>query len=166
MDLGGRAQWFAGVGLTVAVVIVGALAADRATPSTPDEVSLKPPPTTLPSPMPRYGSRPAEATVDESYSWDLMLTGVPLREAPRRDAPTTGEVHHTDRLAIRCWTLGEEVTNGWPDRTYDDATEYVSDRWWYVTDLGQEGFISDVWLGRTDGDTLGTDPCPDQAERP
>lgn len=158
MRLGGRAQWFAGFG-TVIVVVFGALAADRATPEPPSEVSRKGPTTTIAPPTARVGDTPAQASVDESYSWDLILTGVPLRDAPRLDAETVGGVAHTDRLTIRCWALGDVVTNGWADRTYDDATEYSSDRWWYVTDLGQEGYISDVWLGRTAGDTLGVDPC-------
>lgn len=157
---GTRTHTLLGVGLTGVLVVGGVIATEKVTPEPPNEVVRVPPPTTLPAPTRRTDTHPAMASVDEHSSLYIHLTGVPLRDAPRLGAEKTGMVNHTDRLNIHCWTIGEELTNGWRDRTYDDATEYRSDVWWYVTDLGQEGYISDVWLGRTDGDRLGVERCP------
>ncbi len=156
-------RWFLGVALTVLVVVATIEAVTLATPDQKNEVEPPPPSTTLAPPKRAEAGSPAEATVDESFTYDLIVTGVPVRDAPTMRASASGEVRHGQRITLQCWTIGEPVTNGYPDSTYDDDKQYDSNVWWYVTELGVEGYVSDVWVGRTDGDRLGVDPCSDTA---
>lgn len=153
-------RWLAATGLTVLIIVAAVSVATITVPERPNEVIPATTPTTLEPPSRATNDRPAQATVDESFTYDLIITGVPLRTGTNLTAPPSGRVEHGQRLNLECWMIGENITNGDPASTYDDDAQYTSDRWWYVNagDAG-EGFVSDVWLGRTAGDALGVPRC-------
>ncbi len=106
-----------------------------------------------PAPRPATDDRPlAEAYVDETVSYGLLVEGVGLRSAPSRDGERVGAVHHGDLLAARCWTRSEELTSGNNQDPSDDLAQYTTDLWWNVQAPDTEAwvYISDVWYARAD----------------
>lgn len=119
------------------------------------------PPRRLPLPIPAGTGRPwAEASVDETDTWGLRLLGIPLREAAAVGSGRVVTASHGDRLRATCWALGDEVTNGFPDRR---EGAYASNVWYRVETSGGPAFISDVRFARRGAiDRLGLPPCPEE----
>ena len=113
----------------------------------------------LPEPRPASPGQPfAEASVDETDTWGLRLFGVPVRAAPSVAAGLVGVVSHGERHRATCWSAGDAVTNGFPDRR---AGAYDSDVWYRL--VRPAGFVPDVRFARRGAlDRLGLPRC--QAE--
>lgn len=104
---------------------------------------------------------PAEATVDETDTYGVRIFGVPVRMAPRVDAPIMATVYHGTRLVAECWADGDRVTNGFDHEDFDDDTAYESTLWFRV-DVPAEGsgFIPDARFSRTAATgRLGLEAC-------
>lgn len=116
------------------------------------------PPLVLPPPRSASRNQPtAEASVDESDTYGLRLFGVPIRTAARVDASLVTTASHGDRLEATCWTIGDVLTNGFPE---NPRGAYSSDVWFKVlTDHGP-GFVPDVRFARRGGsDRLNLPAC-------
>lgn len=104
------------------------------------------PPLELAPPRPATANRPiAEASVDERDTYGLRLFGVPVRSAPSISAPLVTTVSHGDRLEATCWTTGDNLSNGFPERPLG---AYSSDIWFKVGTTSGPGFIPDVRFSR------------------
>ncbi len=125
------------------------------------EVAADPDPDVV-APLPLPDGSGVEMSVDEAYSYGLVVEGVGLRGGPDYVSGKVATIFHGDRLRVTCYVEAEEVTNGNNADPSDDATQYWSEIWWYVDDEEAElpGYVSDVWLGRTDGVLFGLPECP------
>lgn len=104
------------------------------------------PPSEVAPPRPASVDRPtADASVDETDTYGLRLFGVPVRSAPRITAPQVTTVNHGNRLEATCWTTGDEVTDGFPERP---LRAYSSDVWFRVGTRAGPGFIPDTRFSR------------------
>lgn len=125
-----------------------------------DEVVGEPDPD-LAAPLPLADGSGVEMSVDEAYSYGLVVEGVRLWSEPNYASEKVAVIYHGDRLRVTCYAEAEEVTNGNNNDPSDDATQYWSEIWWHVDDPDAEleGYVSDAWLGRTDGVLFGLPTC-------
>lgn len=127
--------------------------------ATPWDIVEPLPGETLPEPVVADDGASVELAVDESYSYGLIVEGVSLRSEPNYTSDRVSLLTHAETYDVSCWVEMEAVTNGNNGDPSDDATQYSSTTWWFVDDDGLNGYVSDVWLGRTDGQTFSLPEC-------
>lgn len=114
-----------------------------------------------PEPVPATGDVLATASVEESYSWGLIVEGIGLRTTPEFDTDRTGQaVTHEDSFEIICWAEGDPITNGSDGEQADDATQFSTTLWWKIDGGETLGFISNAWFARVeDASELNVPAC-------
>ncbi len=116
---------------------------------------------TIPPEPANSGKAYARASVNEWVSYGLNVVGVSIRTEPRLGSEKIGVVKHGEVYEARCWTTGEQITNGNYADPSDDNAQYTTDVWYLIDTPQGSGYISDVWFARrANASRLNLPECP------